>query len=158
MPETHPEDTQRSVSAAAGPCGLGRRLLIIAYDAFAVIALMMAMTAVSLLTPLADQAVLKDPIPTALLLLVWFFYLAWCWRHGGLTLGMRAWRARLVFEDGRAPGWGRCMLRWVLSLVSAAALGAGYLWALFNPERRTWHDLATGARLVRTAKDSHRSS
>ena len=122
-----------------------------AYDTVAVIALMMAVTALMLLTPLGSQTALKDPLPTILLVITWFVYLAWCWRRGGLTLGMRAWRVRLVFETGTQPSWARCMLRFIVSLVSAAVLGLGFVWTLFNKDRRSWHDLASASALVRTA-------
>lgn len=126
------------------------------YDAIAVITLMMAVTAVALFTPLANQTALKDPLPTLLLMTIWFLYLAWCWRRGGLTLGMRAWRVRLVFDGGTVPGWGRCLVRFAVSLVSAAAVGAGFFWSLFDKRRRTWHDLASGSVLLRTSTGSDR--
>lgn len=134
------------------PCGLIRRFLVMAYDAVAVIALMMLVTALLLLTPLSDQKAFVDPLPTAIMMLTWFLYLAWCWRRAGLTLGMRAWRVKLVFEDVPTPGWGRCLARFLVSLVSAAALGLGFAWCLFNPERRAWHDLVSKSALVRTPK------
>lgn len=127
------------------------------YDAVAVIALMMGVTAVALFTPLSDQTALKDPLPTLLLLVTWFLYLTWCWR-GGLTVGMRAWRVKLVFDDVEQPGWGRCLLRFTVSLLSAAALGLGFIWAMFEPNRRTWHDLASRSRLIRSRRPSHRPS
>jgi uncharacterized RDD family membrane protein YckC len=156
MAESESEGTPGAHPSQPAPCGLGRRLLVIGYDAVAVIALMMAVTAVTLFTPLGKQTALKDPLPTALFLIVWFLYLAWCWRHGGITLGMRAWRTQLLFEDGAVPGWGRCLLRFLVSLLSAAVAGLGYLWALFDPQRRTWHDLASRSVLIRTAKASNR--
>lgn len=129
-----------------------------AYDAVAVIVLMMAVTALLLLTPLGRQRAIEDPLPTAILLFTWYLYLAWCWRRGGLTLGMRAWRTRLIFEQPTPPGWGRCLLRFLVSLVSAAAFGAGFLWSLLNPGRKTWHDLASRSALLRTGRGSDRSS
>jgi uncharacterized RDD family membrane protein YckC len=69
---------------------------------------------------------------------------------------MRAWRTQLLFEDEAVPGWGRCLLRFLVSLLSAAVAGLGYLWALFDPQRRTWHDLASRSVLIRTAKASNR--
>lgn len=151
MPDDTPGET-----ATRQFCGLGRRLLVMAYDAVAVIALMMAVTAFLLFTPLGRQTAIKDPLPTLVLLVVWFLYLAWCWRRGGLTLGMRAWRVRLVFDDGDTPGWGRCLLRFVVSLVSAASLGLGFMWALFDRDRRTWHDIAGGSSLIRAPAASDR--
>ena len=141
MTEPNPE--------ARSPCGLGRRLLIMFYDAVAVLALMMALTALLLLTPLREQTVMRDPLPTAIMAATWFFYLARCWRQGGETLGMRAWRCKLVFADGKAPSWGACLLRFVVSLVSAAVLGLGFIWSLFDARRRTWHDMATHSQLLR---------
>lgn len=157
MPENVTQQPGRSDEQLAIPCGLGRRVLVMTYDAVAVVALMMAVTAVGLLTPLREQTALQDPAPTALLLVTWFLYLAWCWRSG-MTVGMRAWRVRLVTDNGNIPGWGRCLLRFVVSLLSAAALGLGFIRILFDRQRRAWHDLASGSRLVRTGGKSHRSS
>lgn len=128
-----------------------------AYDAVAVIALMMAVTALLLPTPLGHQKAMEDPLPTLILVLTWFLYLGWCWRRGGLTLGMRAWKVRLVFAQMPKPGWGLCLLRFAVSLVSMLALGGGFMWALFDRERRTWHDLATGSALIRSSAGSDRS-
>ena len=150
MPENNREPDQSFETMLFRPCGLGRRLLVMAYDAIAVITLMMAVTALMLLTPLGSQTALQDPLPTMVLVITWFAYLAWCWRKGGLTLGMRAWRVHLVFDDGAKPSWARCMLRFSVSLVSAAALGLGFIWTLFDKNRRSWHDLASASQLVRT--------
>jgi len=129
-----------------------------AYDTVAVIALLMVVTAATLFTPLGRQTAFRDPLPTILLFITWFLYLGWCWRKGGLTLGMRAWRVRLVFKGGEVPGWSLCLLRFLVSLVSAAALGMGFIWCLFNNERRSWHDLATASILIRSQADSNRST
>ncbi len=158
MPDKQGQPDSSTGVASHQPCGLGRRLLIMAYDTIAVIALLMGVTALLLLTPLSNQAAMKDPLPTLILLLAWFLYLAWCWRKGGLTLGMRAWRVCLVTEDGAAPGWGQCLLRFVVSLLSAAVFGAGFLWSLFDGRRRTWHDMASRTALVRVPHSSDRSA
>lgn len=121
-----------------------------AYDAVAVLALMMLATAALLPAGVEDVQAGRDPLYTLYLCGVWFLYLGWCWRYGGMTIGMRAWRVRIDCEDGGRPGWGRCLARFGLALVSAAAAGAGFLWALADPRRRTWHDRATRTRLTRT--------
>jgi uncharacterized RDD family membrane protein YckC len=66
-----------------------------------------------------------------------------------MTVGMRAWKVRIMDHRGGAPGWGKCLLRFLVSLVSAAAAGIGFLWMLVDAEKRTWHDRASGTRLVR---------
>ena len=70
------------------------------------------------------------------------------WTRGGQTLGMRAWRCRLVAADGEPVGWGQTVARFAAALVSWAALGLGFWWALADPERRTWHDRWSGTRIV----------
>ena len=79
---------------------------------------------------------------------MWFFYLAWFWRRG-MTVGMRAWRVRIEQDDGGKPGWIRCLVRFLVALVSAACLGLGFWWSLFDPGKRTWHDMASRTRLLR---------
>ena len=49
----------------------------------------------SMLVGFEKATALKDWAYTLYLLVVWFLYLAWCWRKGGMTVGMRAWRVRI---------------------------------------------------------------
>jgi len=131
------------------PCTLWRRLLVMSYDAVAVIALLMAATGAVMVAGFRELNVLHDPYYALYLVTVWFAYLGWCWHNGGMTLGMRAWRVRISDAQGRHPGWGRCLARFLLSLMSAAAAGAGFLWSLLDPQKRCWHDRLSGTRLYR---------
>ncbi len=119
------------------------------YDAVAVIALLMVATGVAMAAGYRELNVLRDPYYALFLVAVWFAYLGWCWHNGGMTLGMRAWRVRISDTRGGRPGWGRCLLRFLLSLVSAAPAGAGFLWSLFDPQKRCWHDRLSSTRLYR---------
>lgn len=132
------------------PCGLGRRLLAMAYDAVAVIALMMAATALAMAAGFRELSVLHDPGYALYLLAIWCAYFLWCWHHGGMTLGMRAWRVRIESVAGGLPGWRVCLARLGAAWLSAAALGAGYAWALCDPQSRCWHDRLSGTRLYRS--------
>jgi uncharacterized RDD family membrane protein YckC len=76
-------------------------------------------------------------------------FFAGFWVYGGQTLGMRAWRIRVETLAGSPPGWRAALLRFAAALLSVAALGAGFWWALADPERRTWHDRVSGTRVVR---------
>lgn len=133
----------------APPCGLLRRFLVMLYDAMVVIALLMIAAALVILLPLGNFTAGKDPGYTLYLLSIWFLYLAWCWRHGGMTLGMRAWRVVLLTESGQPADWKLCILRFVGSLLSALPLGAGFAWSLFDEQQRAWHDRLSRSRLVR---------
>ncbi len=132
------------------------RLLAMVYDLLPLAALWMATSAVMLLlrggvrvTPGSAAAMVEF----VLLLAVTFAYLGLSWRRGGQTLGMRAWRLRLVNVDGSSPvPWRALVLRYLVAMVSLAAVGLGFVWSLFEPNRRTWHDLASGTVLVRMPK------
>ena len=80
------------------------------------------------------------------LVFVVFTFYAWFWHKSGQTLGMRAWRIRIVSEFGGNPSWGVAYLRLVFALLSWACFGLGYWWRLFKPY--TWHDRLSQTRIV----------
>ncbi|MGE5167460.1 MAG: RDD family protein, partial [Deltaproteobacteria bacterium] len=59
---------------------------------------------------------------------------------------------RVVDADCDRVPWSRACLRFFVALVSLAALGAGFWWALLDPQRRAWHDMATRTRVLRLPK------
>ena len=141
--------SRKSTDAAGSPCGLFRRLMIMIYDAVVIVALLMAATAIPMLFGMANYTAARDPAYTLYLIMVWFLYLGWCWRRGGMTLGMRAWHVQIENESGNRPSWKQCLLRFLVSLLSAALAGLGFAWSLFDSSRRTWHDMVSRTRLLR---------
>ena len=119
------------------------------YDFFIVISLLMLATMLAMFAGFGDQTAMQDPVYTAYLLSIWFFYLTWCWHKGGMTVGMRAWRVKIEDENGNRPGWGKSTIRFLTALLSAAAIGIGFAWALIDSRKRTWHDILSGTRLIR---------
>ena len=75
-------------------------------------------------------------------------YFTWFWTRGGQTLPMKTWHIRLVRQDGTAVGTARAIHRFVIALLGAAALGIGFLWALFDRDRQFLHDRLSGTSLV----------
>jgi uncharacterized RDD family membrane protein YckC len=67
-----------------------------------------------------------------------------------MTVGMRVWRIRIEDDFGRKPAWGQTIVRFLASILSAALLGTGFLWSLVDSSNRTWHDILSGTRLVRS--------
>ncbi len=66
-------------------------------------------------------------------------FLGYFWRRGR-TLGMQAWRLRLVNLSGGPVTWKQVLIRFGGAVVGALCLGIGYLSMLWHPERRCWHD------------------
>ena len=141
--------TESEKSISGTPCGLLRLLAIMVYDSVVIVSLLMLAALVAILAGFDGQTAMKDPFYTLYLLSIWFLYLTWCWHKGGMTVGMRAWRVRIEGDDGNRPGWGKASIRCVSALLSIAAAGAGFLWLLVDPHKRTWHDILSRTRLTR---------
>jgi uncharacterized RDD family membrane protein YckC len=134
-------------------CTLPRRLMVMLYDGVAILGILMLATAIALPFGETQKIALQNFWFTMWLLLVCFLYLAGCWRYGSMTLGMRAWRVRIISSDGNRISWGRCLLRFLTSLVSLAAFGLGIFWALVDKKNRSWHDLAGHTLLIKISKN-----
>ena len=145
----HKQEEQVKPLPTAKPGGLLRNIAAMIYDALIVVALWMVATALAMLAGFRELDIVDDPLYALYLLLVWCLYLTWFWHKGGMTVGMRAWRIRIVGEDGRLPGWGPCLGRFCASLLSSALLGLGFIWSMLDPQKRSWHDILSRTRLVR---------
>jgi len=121
------------------PAGLARRLGAVLYDSMALFALFFFST--WLLVALSGGAFAPGhPLLRGFLFAIGCGFFGWFWTHGGQTLGMRAWRIRLVDADGGPVRWPRAMLRCIVALFSWICFGAGFWTALFDRQHRTWHD------------------
>ena len=139
------------------------RLLALFYDLWPALALWF-LTAVPFM--LVDAAIHGDvrhniepfsPMQWLLWLTCWGvagLYATVSWRRGGQTLGMRPWRVRLVNAEApdTPPSWRALWLRYLVGTLSLLAAGLGFFWAWFDRDRLTWHDRASGTRLVRVPK------
>jgi uncharacterized RDD family membrane protein YckC len=66
---------------------------------------------------------------------------------GNAVLGIRVVDVR--DNLGQPIGYGRALIRWLVSIVSALVFLLGYLWMLWDPNKQTWHDKAAGSVPVR---------
>jgi uncharacterized RDD family membrane protein YckC len=135
--------------AALPRATLTRRLAAIAYDAILLFGVLFLASVLALPLTGDDPNRAHHPLFTSYIFFVCFFFFGWFWTHGGQTLGMRAWRVRVVRHDGGGPiSWWQALLRFLVAIASWLALGAGFLWSLFDKERRTWHDIYSETVLV----------
>ena len=133
-------------------CGLMRRIAAMLYDA--VIMYAMLFTATVLVLPFSHgHAIHSGNIPYTLYLLsCCYAYFTWQWTRYGQTLGMRAWRLRIIDARGQVPAWWAATLRFLLSLPSLFCFGLGLLWSLFDPQKLTFHDRYSRTCLVYAGK------
>ena len=141
------------------PAALLRRLAAMVYDGLLVLAVLMIVTACFL--PLTGgEAVTWDRDPLlavpywAALLAAIVVYFGLPWTQRGQTLGMASWRLRVQRDDGFLLTWPDVVVRLGASVVSWLPAGLGWAWALFDRERRTWHDSLSHSRVVVLPKGS----
>lgn len=112
--------------------GFGRRLLAVILDG-----IILSLPAVGLGVGLSfgrsggsGSNLLLTIIYEALLIALW----------NGQTIGKLAMGIRVVTADGQPVPVGMAFARAGMKIVSGAALGLGYLWMLWDPNKQTWHD------------------
>ncbi len=138
-------------SRTPSPCGLFRRLFAIGYDLFLLTALMFIVTAIANALNHGESITPQNPcypLYVVTLLAVSFYYFFWFWRHGGQTLGMKTWKIKLVSFDGQTPDGRALLIRYCVAILSWLPVGLGFFWALFDAEKRGWHDLASKTVLI----------
>lgn len=133
------------------------RLAALLYDLLVLVAIWMVAAALVLLAfrgevDVAHQPPLYHAVLQLVLLVLTALYFAVSWSRGGQTIGMRAWRVRLVDAQGGSPGWRRALLRFVLATLSLLAAGAGFIYCLFDADRRAWHDVMLGTRVLHVGR------
>jgi len=80
-------------------------------------------------------------------------FFCWFWIHGGQTLGMRAWRVKLICANGAPITWRVAIIRFAAACLSVASLGLGFAWAAIARDKLTWHDRLSGTRPVLLSRD-----
>ena len=143
----------------AQPTGLLRRVAAILYDTLLLFALWY-LASIPFIAVLGEyvnwQSNLLYIIHQVTLSVVAYVFLVGFWSTKGRTLGMQSWGLQLESIDGSVPGIGAATIRFVTACLSWAALGLGFLWQLWDPERLTWHDRLSRTRLVHYPRQSKR--
>ena len=79
------------------------------------------------------------------------------WACGGQTLGMKTWKIRVVDLGGNSIGWRVSLLRMVYAIVSTAAFGIGFIYAFFDKQNRTWHDILSKSLLISVSSSANKN-
>jgi uncharacterized RDD family membrane protein YckC len=137
--------------------GVARRIAAMFYDGlllaalwFSISALLLAMSGGRLADP--DRPLWLLVVLRVSLILITVLFFTGFWTHGGQTLGMRAWRLRLVNNSDGPVNWKQALGRFIAAIPSIGVFGLGLLWMLLDPERCALHDRLSGTRLILLAK------
>ena len=133
------------------PCPLWRRFGAMAYDAILLSCIVfIAWQPVPLLPEIISPKI-SHAFRLGYLISVCFLFFGWFWCHGGQTLGMRAWRIKLVrihTPDTDPVTWRMAWMRFISSILSWAVLAIGYFWSVFHPNKLAWHDILSQTKLM----------
>lgn len=131
------------------PVGLARRLAAVFYDALIVFALIFiaAFVTVQLFGAPLDRTA-RSVLQLAAVIIAYGYFVGF-WTHGGQTIGMRAWKFRLVDSADRPVGVSAATRRFLAAVLSWLCVGLGFLWALWDRDRCAWHDRLSRTHLRR---------
>ena len=131
-----------------------RHMLALLYDTFLIIPLIMAANAllmaiyVNLFMNFDTTQEIRLPagaVQVVVILCIALFYWIF-WRRGGQTLGMQAWRIKLVSNEGAQLTTPQIALRLVGALLSGLILGI--LWKYLDRDGYYWHDRLSKTHLI----------
>lgn len=131
-----------------------RRLGAFLYDMLLLLAILMVANALIVIPyevitghPLYEHFIPLNLMRLYLLAVTGAFYV-YFWTHGGQTLGMKAWRLKVISQDGGPVTLNAAVKRFLWSIVSLIPAGFGLWWSLFNGDRLAWHDIKSNTRVV----------
>ena len=167
LPVSSEQKAPATLTSARTPAGLGRRLGAMGYDALLILGVVMLVH-----FPLVMALGIAVPrrMSWALWVLITVVFYTYFWVRHGRTLGMQAWRFELRSDaTGNGVSVTQALLRFMVLMpalllieagevyrpsviVGLVYLQANFLWMLFNPERRTWSDMVSGSRMLRSGR------
>jgi len=139
------------------PAGFGRRLAALLYDALLLAALLMIFTGGALFFTHGAAVVPETAgawvyLYRAGLVLVIAGYYLLNWLRSGQTLGMRAWRLRVVTDSGNTLTWRAAALRALFGALAWAPAALGVLWLYVDRDRLALHDRLSKTRVAHLAR------
>lgn len=139
---------------------LWRRMAAILYDSLLVFALFFLAGFINLGTQMAiygevqlrqmtEQGYSLDGLPFYLVLVVVTYgFFGFFWTRTGQTLGMQAWRVRVLDSEGQPLSPMKSIIRFVVAIPALGLAGLGLFWMLIDGEKRSWQDIASSSRTL----------
>jgi uncharacterized RDD family membrane protein YckC len=134
--------------------GFGRRFAALIYDALLLIALLMIYTAAAVAFTRGHAAVSRasaggwfHAYRAGELGIVAGYYIV-NWTRSGQTLGMLAWRLRVVSDRGGPVSAGAAVLRFLCGFLAWPPAALGVLWLYLDPDHLAVHDRLSRTRVL----------
>jgi uncharacterized RDD family membrane protein YckC len=133
--------------------GFARRLAALAYDWLVLLGVLLLFTAPVVMWVAHGELTYQGIgawvylYRAALLAILCGYYLL-NWLKSGQTLGMRAWRLRVVSDAGAPLSWRPALKRLLFSVPAWGLAGLGVLWLYFDAEHVALQDRLSNTRVV----------
>ena len=129
-----------------------RRLLALFYDLLLIAGILLSFT---LLIVIINGGAISSFLGSNLMLLSYFLisfiFYVYFWRfNDGQTLGMQAWKIKLVADDNQAISIKSMLQRLVLGLLFGSIAGLNFFVILFRSDKKSLNDIFSKTRIVRS--------
>ena len=129
-----------------------RRLLALFYDLLLIAGILLSYT---LLIVIINGGAISSILGSNLMLLSYFlisfiFYIYFWYFNEGQTLGMQAWKIKLVADDNQAISIKSMLIRLVLGLLFGSIAGLNFFVILFRSDKRSLNDIYSKTKIVRS--------
>ncbi|MGI2026043.1 RDD family protein [Endozoicomonas acroporae] len=142
------------------PAPVWRRAAAMLYDSLLILALLFMAGFINLFIQIqifGDEQLktmteegyqLGGPFFYAALLVIIYGFFGFFWTRSGQTLGMQAWRIKVVRSDNHLISPWQSVIRFLIAIPALSLAGIGLLWALIDHQQRSWQDLASSSRVI----------
>ena len=134
------------------------RMAAALYDSFILFSLLLLATALALLFHPHPAAEPMRPFFLTYLLGIIGLFLSGCWSYRGHTLGMLAWKMRVVTCTGASLSFRQALFRYGIALLSLLPAGLSWWWCLFDKEKQALHDRLSGNRVILQMPSSQKNN
>ena len=129
-----------------------RRLLALFYDLLLIAGILLSFT---LLIVIINGSAISSFLGSNLMLISYFlisfiFYIYFWYFNDGQTLGMQAWKIKLVADENQAISVKSMLQRLVLGLLFGSIAGLNFFVILFRSDKKSLNDIFTKTRIVRS--------
>ncbi len=141
-----------SPDPASEAAGVFRRIFALVYDIFLIGAIWFGVAGLTVILN-GGEAMSVEANQFILLPLLFgatFFFYHWFWTHGGQTLGMRAWRIKIVNAEIGSITIEQSFKRFASGLLFS---GLSFLHAVFRKDGKSLHDLLSATHIVVLPKE-----
>ncbi|MFI4937706.1 MAG: RDD family protein [Candidatus Berkiellales bacterium] len=125
-----------------------KRCAAFIYDSFIVVTFLLLMTAFALMLNQGHSL-----LPYRIYFLIYLFlttglFLSWIWHTRGQTIGMLAWKIKVLDPDQQKLSWSRAFYRYCTAFITLSCGGIGLLWCLIDKDKQSLYDRIAGTRLI----------